>query len=335
MTQVSPFSDWPTLDVSVIIPTYNRLAMLQEALASVFSQKFNGTLEVIVVDDNSQDGTPEMITQKYPDVKLIRFKQNLGAYIARNQGLKEARGKYIAFLDSDDLWKPSYLQSQITALEGQEKSFSVSAIVLWSVTKNQRTLCFQKPNLERFTSPIHQLLVKSNFIYSPSGVVFPRKIFEQVGLFDEKFRIGADRELYARCLIWGSQPIFIEEPLVIVRKHNQGQLTDISMSKIELRKKTRIAYLDKLYPLIRERQLELMPIHRLYAEIHATAARQFFKERYFFGWILSWIEAAKYTSIADVILNIMRDLLRSTKNYLPPQLLKNLRKCFLSDTLST
>lgn len=335
MVRLSSFSDGANPNVSVIIPTYNRLAMLEEALASVFSQKFDGTLEVIVVDDHSQDDTSEMITQNYPEVKLIRLEQNLGSYVARNQGLKEARGKYIAFLDSDDLWQPRYLQSQITALEGHKKSISVSAILLWYTTENLKFISLQKPNLRQFTSPIHQLLVKSNFIQSPSAVVFSRQVFEQIGLFDENFRIGADRELYARCFIWGYQPLFTEEPLVVVRKHNQGQLTDITIKTIELRKKTRIAYLEKLYPLMLERKLEPIPIHRLYGEIHGTAARQYFKERHFLGWILSWIEVVKYTSIVHVTLNIMRDLLRSIKKYLPPRILKTLRKYFVSNTFST
>ena len=93
--------------------------MLEEALASVFKQEFDGTVEVIVVDNNSQDSTPEVVGQKYPDVHLISLKKNVGAYVSRNRALLEAKGKYIAFLDSDDIWKTNYLKTQIAALQGK------------------------------------------------------------------------------------------------------------------------------------------------------------------------------------------------------------------------
>lgn len=322
-------------DVSVIIPTYNRISMLEEALASVYSQTFDGTVEIIVVDDHSQDGTSEIIRQKYPTVRLIHLTQNVGWPAARNRGILEARGQYIAGLDSDDLWEPGYLQSQISALEGHDKSFCVSAATLWYTEENQKLIYLQKPDLARFTSGIHQLLVTSSFIKSPSSVIFPKNIFQDVGLYDETFKVGADREFYARCLIWGYQPIFIEQPLVLLRKHNQGQLTDFNDSKIELRKQSRISFLEKLTPLIEEQQLTIPPANRLYAEIYSTAAREFFREKYYLQWLKTWIDVAEYTSIKYALFNMMRDILRFIKSYLPTSILTAIRQFFLSNTLST
>lgn len=327
--------DCNQIDVSVIIPTHDRISMLEEALESVLTQKFDGQVEIFVIDDNSQDGTAKRIRQKYPEVCLIEFEQNRGAYVARNRALLEAKGKHIAFLDSDDLWEPEYLQSQVQALENKQHSFCVSAVCVWYVDEDRKITLKQKPDLERFTSPLHQLLVKSNFIFSPSSVVFPREVFEKIGLFDETFRIGADREFYARCLIFGYHPIFTEQPLAILRKHDRGQLTDIDAGKIELRKQTRISYLEKLYPLIVDQGLELVPIRRLYAEIYSTAARQFLKERCFIGWITSWMYVCQYKSFSYVFVNLMRDIFRPLKSYLPLSTLTRLKKIFFSNMLST
>jgi glycosyltransferase involved in cell wall biosynthesis len=309
--------------------------MLKEALQSVLAQDFKGTVEMIVVDDNSSDDTVKTIAQTYPEVRLIYLSQNQGAYVARNQALQIAKGQYIAFLDSDDIWKKNYLSSQILALETYKKNISVSALILWYTQTNEKIIALQKPDLERFISPFHQLLVRSSFIHSPSSIMLKREVFERVGLFDESFRIGADREFYTRCYIHGYQPIFTEQPLVLVRKHNQGQLTDFNLSKIELRKQSRLTYLERLSPLIVQQNLKLLSMDRLYAEIYSTSAREFYREKYYFHWIKSWIEVAKYMSIQYAVLNILRDLFRFTKPYLLPSVLNFIKKLFLSNSLST
>ena len=100
--------------VSVIIPTYNRATLLKDALASVLNQTFTD-YEVIVVDDGSTDNT-EDIVQSFPDISYFK-QQNLGPAVARNIGLKKARGSYIAYLDSDDVWDNAYLENSLTFLE--------------------------------------------------------------------------------------------------------------------------------------------------------------------------------------------------------------------------
>lgn len=324
-----------SIDISVIIPTYNRIKMLEEALASVFAQEFDGTIEIIVIDDNSQDGTSEMVINNYyPSVRLISLKQNVGAYVTRNRGLIEVQGRYVAFLDSDDLWEPNYLMSQISALEGKEKSFSVSAVSIMNTVNQEKGISYQKPEIGRFISPIHQLLVTTNFIGSPSSVVFPCHLFEEIGLFDETFRVGADREFYLRCLLFGYEPIWTEKPLAIVRKHDQGQLTNLSANKINLRTQSRIASLQKHHSVLNEHFQEI-PISRIYAEIYSAAARSSFQGKYFLNWLIFHIKVGKYTSMGYVVINILRDLMRPTKKNLSPSLLRLLKKKFLSNSLST
>jgi len=101
--------------VSIIIPTYNRASLLREALESVFAQTYQD-FEVIVVDDGSTDGTGEILKDLLDKVRYIR-QENLGCGAARNRGMEEAKGEYIAFLDSDDLWMDFKLELQVAILD--------------------------------------------------------------------------------------------------------------------------------------------------------------------------------------------------------------------------
>jgi len=304
ITIASQVSNMLSPDVSVIIPTYNRISMLEEALASVYAQEFDGVIEIIVVDDNSQDGTSEVVSRKYPDVHLISLKQNVGVYAARNRALAEAKGKYIAFLDSDDLWEANYLTTQIATLVGKEKCFCISGLVCWDMEKNQKRLWIQRPNLKKYTSLVHNLLVAS-FISTPSSVVIPRQAFSEVGLFDETIRVGEDAALYERCIVSGYHPIFTELPVAIKRIHGKDHLT--SAKNLTARKKNRIERVKKLYPLL-EQQLNLVPLQRIYAEIHADIAGQYLNNGYFLNWLISSLASAHNASLQYALLSMKRDI---------------------------
>ncbi|MGA7301658.1 MAG: glycosyltransferase family A protein, partial [Candidatus Sulfotelmatobacter sp.] len=102
--------------VSVVIPTYNRAGTVPRAIESVLAQTFTD-LEVIVVDDGSSDDTGKVLGEMFGE-RIRYFAQvNQGASIARNRGIEEARGEWIAFLDSDDLWEKEKLEWQLKALE--------------------------------------------------------------------------------------------------------------------------------------------------------------------------------------------------------------------------
>jgi|SRR5271170_5833589 len=101
--------------VSVVIPTYNRAANVQNGIKGVLAQTFSD-LEVIVVDDGSSDGTGEILRDVFGDRIRYYFQPNQGASVARNRGVAEARGEWIAFLDSDDLWEKEKLEWQFRAL---------------------------------------------------------------------------------------------------------------------------------------------------------------------------------------------------------------------------
>jgi glycosyltransferase involved in cell wall biosynthesis len=105
------------MKLSVVIPTWNRARLVCEAIGSALNQR-PGDVEVIVVDDASTDNTVEVVTETYGDcVRLLRLAQRLGAGAARNAGVAVARGEFVAFLDSDDVWLPGKLDAELRMFE--------------------------------------------------------------------------------------------------------------------------------------------------------------------------------------------------------------------------
>src|SRR5579862_9064675 len=102
--------------VSVVIPTYNRADKVGNAIKSVLAQTVHD-LEVIVVDDGSSDDTEKVLAKEFGDRVRYYVQANQGASVARNRGIEEARGEWIAFLDSDDTWEVDKLEWQFRAVE--------------------------------------------------------------------------------------------------------------------------------------------------------------------------------------------------------------------------
>ena len=202
--------------VSVVIPTYNRAVFLKEALASVLAQTYR-PLEVIVVDDGSTDETPRLIT-RYPVVYHRKAKG--GPASARNRGILFSKGELIAFLDSDDLWLPEKVEKQVAFFERHPQEVAVQPEEIW--IKNGRRLFpkakHRKPNGYFFHRAVKLCVV------SPSGIMLRRKVFEEIGLFDEAFPVCEDYELWLRLAV--RYPVrLIPEPLVIKRGGHSDQLS--------------------------------------------------------------------------------------------------------------
>ncbi|MBD0264363.1 MAG: glycosyltransferase [Tolypothrix sp. Co-bin9] len=296
-----------TPDISVIIPTYNRISMLEEALNSVFQQDFKGEVEIIVIDDNSQDGTPAIIRSKYPGIHLIEFKENKGSYATRNQGLKKAKGKYIAFLDSDDLWEKEYLKMQISSLEAYKNCFSVSPILRWYLQEGKKNIDYQRPDLTNYISEVHHLLCNT-FIATPSSVMFPKSAFDKVGLFDEELKVGADGEFYIRCLLSGYKSVFLEQPFAIKREHSLAQITDSRNTK--LKQKARFMRIKKAYALSNG-QLDSVSIKQVYAYNYAKFASQYYLNNQYFDWLFCSLMIGLHGDIKRMIVNIFSDLINA------------------------
>lgn len=122
-----PYHIMKSIEISVIIPCRNRIEMAAEALDSVFAQKIpsNYNLQVIVVDNMSKPPAKRLLGKRFPQVKFIENNRKANPGATRNIGLKHASGKYIAFLDSDDIWKSDFLSTSIHALRGSGSAATV------------------------------------------------------------------------------------------------------------------------------------------------------------------------------------------------------------------
>lgn len=205
--------------VSVIIPTYNRSGLVQEAIVSVLRQR-EAPGEIIVVDDGSEDDTASAVERFSPKVKLVRCSHG-GVSAARNAGIRVSSGRWLAFLDSDDLWLPGKLGTQMDFLRKNPRFLICQTGEIWM--RNGKRLnprrYHQKPHGHCFDRLLERCLV------SPSAVVMDRILFDDVGWFDEEMTACEDYDLWLR--IGCSHPIgFVEEPLVIKRGGHADQLSE-------------------------------------------------------------------------------------------------------------
>lgn len=198
----------PLIKCSVIIPTFNREATIEKAL-QYFDDDFYLNGEVIVVDDASQDETCSLIEKKFPQIKLIKHKDNKGAAAARNTGIKASRGEYVAFLDSDDLWYPHKLSKQLSYFEKLDPSVGAIFSAYHYNKKTTQTRTFNK------VDDWFEYFLKGCFISPGSGLLVKRRIFDEIGFFDENMRRLEDWDWLLRLSRHYSLD-FINEPLFCV-----------------------------------------------------------------------------------------------------------------------
>lgn len=203
--------------VSVIITTYNRCDLVAEAIESVWKQDFND-YEIIVVDDGSSDSTGEVL-KKYNNVTYF-YQENHGVSQARNQGLKLARGEFISFLDSDDLWLPKKLSAQI-AVMGKNPEIKVTYTDEIWIRKGKRVNPMKKH--QKYSGWIFKKCLPLCII-SPSSVMLQRQVFDEVGFFDESLPVCEDYDLWLR-ISAGFPVVFINDTLIIKRGGQEDQLS--------------------------------------------------------------------------------------------------------------
>ena len=204
--------------VTVILPTYNRAEFLKESIQSVLSQTFTD-FELIVVDDGSTDPTEEVV-REFSGFRYISFPQNRGVSKARNLGIELARGRYICFLDSDDLWVENKLETQVAWMESQSDCQVCYTDEIW-IRKGVRV---NPMNKHRKVSGDIFSPSLSLCIVSPSSVLIRASIFSEVGRFDEDLPVCEDYDLWLRIAL--KYPVhLIDEKLIIKRGGHQDQLS--------------------------------------------------------------------------------------------------------------
>jgi len=204
--------------VSVIIPTFNRLAFVTEAIESVRKQTY-ADYELVVVDDGSTDETPQMLHRQYPDITTIR-QPHRGVSAARNRGIARAQGTYLAFLDSDDLWMPQKLEKEMAFLEANTGIPVCYTDEIW-IRRGRRVN--PKKRHKKYSGWIFPQCLPLCII-SPSSVVIHRDIFKATGLFDETLPVCEDYDLWLR--ITSRYPVhWLDIPLIIKRGGHPDQLS--------------------------------------------------------------------------------------------------------------
>ncbi|MFQ5936041.1 MAG: glycosyltransferase family 2 protein, partial [Acidiferrobacterales bacterium] len=206
------------MNVSVIVPVYNRAKLIGRALRSVSSQTVLPH-EVIVVDDGSTDETGEVVHARFPQAHYVR-QYNKGVSSARNRGIQESNCEWLAFLDSDDEWLPQKLEVQRRALEANHEYRICHSDEIW-IRRGQRV------------NPMRKHLKYGGHIFtrclplcviSPSSVVLHRSVLEAVGVFDESFLACEDYDLWLRvCAVY--PVLFIAQPLIVKYGGHADQLS--------------------------------------------------------------------------------------------------------------
>jgi len=204
--------------VSVVIPTYNRAEWIGGAVESVLSQEFQN-YELIVVDDGSTDETPKVLERYSDRIRMIR-QANCGVSAARNTGVASSNGDFIAFLDSDDLWLPGKLSRQVVFFQQNSDARICQTNEIWirngvRVNPGKR---HRKRSGQIFAPSLRLCLV------SPSAVMLRKKLFDDIGGFDEDLPACEDYDLWLR--IGSRYPIYlIDEPLIVKRGGHEDQLS--------------------------------------------------------------------------------------------------------------
>ena len=206
------------MKISVVIPTFNRISLVARAIDSVLKQSLN-PYEIIVVDDGSDDGTSEMIQNKYKSIKLIQ-QQNNGVSAARNNGIKHAKGDWIGLLDSDDEWTEKKLENQADRLIKTPEYDFCHTNEIWirnGVRVNQRK------KHEKYGGYIFDKCLDICRI-SPSSVLFRKNILDHVGWFDDQLPVCEDYDLWLR-ITAEYRILFIDDPLIIKYGGHDDQLS--------------------------------------------------------------------------------------------------------------
>ena len=226
--------------VSVIIPTYNRAEMLSDSTASVLSQGYQD-LELLIIDDGSTDRTPDLVLQIQSDdgrVRYIQHPQNLGVGAARDTGIKNARGDYIAFADSDDLWLAGKLEQQVNILEEHPQIDILFAdFINHDLQSGARTNAFTQTRLglaQLDTTPVdgdlwmvndglaRGLLIK-NFIQLGT-LLIRRELIARVGSFYSQLSGPEDFEFCWRAAVRGARYAFTRD-IFVERRINPSSIT--------------------------------------------------------------------------------------------------------------
>jgi len=209
------------MKISVIIPTYNRKKTLARAIQSVINQSLS-PFEILIVDDGSNDGTEEWVKDNFQNIKYI-YQNNRGVSSARNIGIENANGDWVAFLDSDDEWLPNKLYEQVKATDSNPEVKFFHTNEIW-IRNGVRVNQMKKH--KKYGGYIFEKCLDICRI-SPSSVLIKKELFDNIGTFDESLRVCEDYDLWLR--ITSKYPVvFLDVPLIYKYGGHADQLSKVN-----------------------------------------------------------------------------------------------------------
>lgn len=265
--------------VSVIIPAYNAAEFIGETLASVFAQTFS-SYEVVIINDDSPD-TPafeQAINDARFDAQRERIvylkQQNTGPSGARNAGIEQARGRYVAFLDADDLWLPDFLSRQIELITSDESLRLVysDTFVFGEGIAGEARAMDKTPSSGEAT---FESLLTMRCTVLTSSVVAHRQTLIDAGLFDTRFKHAEDYDLYLRVAHGGGGIAYSRVPLVRHRIHGASLSANVEAmleGQINVYRKLETA----LELNQQQRELIKRQIENITAQLHLEQGKRFF-----------------------------------------------------------
>lgn len=240
-------------DVSVIIPTYNRHAMLRQAIDSVLAQSFKG-FELIVIDDGTTDDTAESLARLAETIRFERIDHS-GPAAARNRGVAIARAPLIAFLDSDDLWAPDKLERQLAFMRANPGCAISQTNEIW-IRNGRRAnpgVRHRKRGGDIFIESLRTCLI------SMSATIMRTNLFHSVGGFDEIMTAAEDFDLWLHILI-DHEAGLLDEPLVTRRggHRDQTSATTPALDRFRILALTKLLADQRLSPARRAAVVEVL-----------------------------------------------------------------------------
>lgn len=208
--------------VSVIIPTYKRTNFLKLTLESIKSQSFQD-FEIVVIDDGTPTDSNEVLCAKFDKVKYIKIKNSGGPAQPRNIGIRAAKGKYIAFVDDDDLWLPTKLEKQVAVLENNPDFGLVhSCCEVIDENGNKKNEIIGKPGSPDVKHGDVSMRMVGNWTLMMPTPIVRKNVIDQVGFFNEQMpSAGEDVEYWTRCS-FVTKFYYLDEPLAEYRVHSQN-----------------------------------------------------------------------------------------------------------------
>jgi len=208
--------------VSVIVPTYNRADLISETIESILNQTYKN-FELIIVDDGSTDNT-EKVIRKFKDNRIKYIKTDYSGVPARprNIGIKKAKGEYIAFLDSDDMWLPEKLEKQIKVFQASNETamlYTRFKTIEGDVISNR---IFPENGMYKSGNMFKSIYLRN--LIACSSVMVKRSVLDQVGLFNADPNLIAieDADLWLRIALKYNIKCTDDLPLLIYRIHSQS-----------------------------------------------------------------------------------------------------------------